>query len=479
MSHCREEVMSNGSHSTQPVERSFPEAFFWGVATSSYQIEGAWDEDGKGESIWDRYAHTPGNIANGDTGDVANDHYHRYKEDVALMKELGVTAYRFSIAWPRIFPEGEGTPNPAGVDFYSRLVDELLGAGIEPFVTLYHWDLPQALHDKYGGWQSSETCKLFADYAGYTAAQLGDRVKYYFTINEFATFVETGYKGTDVQVGGGQTVHLGTAPGLTLDDAGVRQVRHHAVLGHGLAVQALRAQAPSGTKVGFAENLIVAVPVIDTPEHVRAAEAATREKNARFTTVMMEGRYTDQYLAEAGGAAPTFTDDELQTISAPLDFVGINLYRPNLYVEPSDDPAGYREVPINASHPKMQSEWHIVDPEVMYWGPRHMHTIWNAQSIFITENGCAAADVVADDGRVYDSDRVMFLRGCLGQLQRATAEGVPVDGYFLWSAQDNLEWNYGYGNRFGIVYVDFETQQRIPKLSAHWFREAARRNAVV
>jgi beta-glucosidase len=196
-------------------------------------------------------------------------------------------------------------------------------------------------------------------------------------------------------------------------------------------------------------------------------------------TVMMEGRYTDQYLAEAGGAAPTFTDDELRVISSPLDFVGINLYRPNLYVEPSDDPAGFREIPINASHPKMQSEWHIVGPEVMYWGPRHMQSIWNAQSIFITENGCAAADVVADDGRVYDSDRVMFLRACLGQLQRATAEGVPVDGYFLWSAQDNFEWIYGYGNRFGIVYVDFETQERIPKLSAHWFKEAARQNAVV
>jgi beta-glucosidase len=461
------------------ANRRFPEGFVWGVATAAYQVEGAWNEDGKGESIWDRFAHEPGNVANNDTGDVANDHYHRYKEDVALMKDLGVTAYRFSIAWPRIFPEGEGTPNPAGVDFYSRLVDELLGAGIEPFVTLYHWDLPQALHDKYGGWQSKDTCKAFADYAGYTAAQLGDRVKHYFTINEFATFVETGYKGTDVQVGGGKTVHLGAAPGLALDDAGVRQVRHHAVLGHGLAVQALRAQAPSGTKVGFAENMVVAVPVINTPEHVRAAEAATRDKNASYMTVMMEGRYTDQYLAEAGGAAPTFTDDELQAISSPLDFVGINVYRPNLYVEPSDDPAGYREIPINASHPKMQSEWHIVDPEVMYWAPRHMQSIWNAPSIFITENGCAAADVVADDGRVYDSDRVMFLRACLGQLQRATLDGVPVDGYFLWSAQDNFEWIYGYGNRFGIVYVDFDTLQRTPKLSASWFREAARQNAVV
>jgi beta-glucosidase len=191
----------------------FPKGSFWGVATSSYQIEGAWDEDGKGPSIWDTYAHTPGNIHNDDNGDVANDHYHRYKEDVALMKSIGATAYRFSIAWPRIFPEGRGQPNPKGLDFDSRLVDELLAAGIEPFATLYHWDLPQALHDKYSGWQSKETSKAFADYAGYVAEQLGDRVKHYFTINEFASFVEGGYQGVDVEVVGGKTVHLSAAPG--------------------------------------------------------------------------------------------------------------------------------------------------------------------------------------------------------------------------------------------------------------------------
>ena len=191
----------------------FPNGFYWGVATSSYQIEGAWNEDGKGASIWDTFAHTPGNIRNGDTGDVANDHYHRYKEDVALMKNLGANAYRFSIAWPRIFPDGTGTANPKGLDFYSRLVDELLDAGIEPFATLYHWDLPQALQDRYGGWQSKDTAKAFADYAGYVAEQLSDRVKHYFTINEFASFVEGGYRGLDVQVGGGKTVHLGAAPG--------------------------------------------------------------------------------------------------------------------------------------------------------------------------------------------------------------------------------------------------------------------------
>lgn len=458
--------------------RTFPPGFRWGVATSAYQIEGAWNEDGKGESIWDRFAHTPGNIANGDNGDVANDHYHRYEEDVALLTDIGATAYRFSIAWPRIFPSGTGEPEPRGIAFYDRLVDALLDAGIEPFATLYHWDLPQALHDAVGGWRSKDTAQAFADYAGYVAAQLGDRVKHYFTINEFGFFVESGYQLLDVEVGG-ETLHIGSAPGLRLPDAELRQVRHHAVLGHGLAVQAIRAQAPAGTKVGFAENIDVAVPAIDTPEHVAAAEAATRERNASFVTVMLEGRYTEAYLAAGEGRTPASTDDELETIASPLDFVGINVYRPGLYVEPFDEPPGYREIPISASHPRMGSRWHILDPEVMYWAPRHVRSIWGATSIFVTENGCAAADEVAEDGRVYDTDRVMFLRGCLGQLQRATAEGVPVDGYFLWSAQDNFEWLDGFGARFGSIHVDFDTLKRTPKLSAEWFREASRTNSVV
>ena len=449
------------------------------MATSAYQIEGAWDEDGKGESIWDRFAHTPGKIKNDENGDVANDHYHRYSEDVALMRSIGATAYRFSIAWPRIFPNGTGQPNPKGAGFYSRLVDELLAAGIEPFATLYHWDLPQALQDRYGGWQSAETAKAFADYAGYMAEQLGDRVKHFFTINEFRTFVETGYRGSDVQVAGGKTVHLGGAPGLQLPPARLNQVRHHAVLGHGLAVQAIRAGGRADTKVGFAENMAAAVPVIDEPEHVRAAETATRELNAAFLTVMLEGRYTDAYLADAGSDAPTFTDEELRTIASPVDFTGINVYRPHVYVAPSGEPPGYRMIPISASHPKMASAWHIFGPEVMYWAARQVTSLWGPKPIFITENGCAAADTVSEDGSIYDTDRVMFLRACLTQLQRATAEGVPVHGYFLWSAQDNFEWIYGFGDRFGLIYVDFETLQRTPKLSAQWFREAARQNAVV
>src|SRR5262245_9227038 len=235
--------------SSTSTRRRFPEGFYWGVATSSYQIEGAWDEDGKGMSIWDTFTHVPGNIKNNENGDVANDHYHRYQEDVALMKDIGATAYRFSVAWPRIFPDGTGAPNVKGLDFYARLADELRGAGIEPFATLYHWDLPQTLQDEYGGWESKDTAKAFADYAGYIAEHLGDRVKHFFTINEFCSFVEGGYQGFDVQVGGGKTLHLGGAPGLRLSNGELNQVRHHAVLGHGLAVQAIRARGRPGTKV--------------------------------------------------------------------------------------------------------------------------------------------------------------------------------------------------------------------------------------
>jgi beta-glucosidase len=361
---------------TAPAGREFPKDFFWGTATSAYQIEGAWNEDGKGKSIWDTYAHTPGKIANGDTGDVANDHYHRYKEDVAIMKEIGAKAYRFSISWPRIFPQGTGTPNAKGLDFYNRLTDELLAAGIAPFATLYHWDLPQALEDK-GGWQSRDTAKAFADYAGYMAEKLSDRVKHFFTINEFHTFCDVGYQGLEATVGGG-TVKIELAPGLKLNNAQLNQVRHHAVLGHGLSVQAIRAKGKSGTKCGPAENISVDVPLIESPQHIKAAEKATRELNAPYLTVMLEGKYTDAYLKAAGADAPTFTDDDLKVISAPVDFVGINVYRPKAYVLASDEPAGYREVPFNASHPKMQSSWHVFGPESLYWAAKFVQSLWGA-----------------------------------------------------------------------------------------------------
>src|SRR5215212_10272138 len=256
----------------------FPKDFVWGTATSAYQIEGAVNDDGRGRSIWDTFSHMPGKIGDGGNADRANDHFHRYKEDVRLIKDLGVKAYRFSIAWPRVFPEGTGAPNPKGLDFYNRLLDELLANGIEPYATLYHWDLPQALQDRVGGWQSSETSKAFADYAGYVAERLSDRVKYIFTLNEAGRFLNFGYGwGID-------------APGLKLPAAELNQARHNIVLGHGLAVQAIRARGRAGTKVGPAENIATCVPVFDTPEHVRAAEIATREMNAGLLGVSLEDR---------------------------------------------------------------------------------------------------------------------------------------------------------------------------------------------
>ena len=455
--------------------RTFPDGFYWGTATSAYQIEGAWNEDGKGESIWDRFAHTPGNIRNGDTGDVANDHYHRYKEDVELMKDIGAKAYRFSISWPRIFPEGTGQPNLKGLDFYDRLVDELKAAGIEPFATLYHWDLPQALEDK-GGWQSRDTAKAFGEYAGYIADKLSDRIRYIFTINEFRSFTDAGYRGFEVPGPVPRTVHL--APGLKLPAAEFHQVRHHAVLAHGLAVQAIRAKAKPGTKVGPAENIDTAVPLIESPEHIKAAQLATREMNAPFLTVMLEGKYTDGYLKETGKDAPRFTDEDLMIIGAPLDFVGINVYAPRFFVLASDQAPGWRAVPYAKGHPKAAINNFPIAPECLYWASTFVQSLWGPKEIFITENGCAGEDVLGEDGNIYDTDRITFIRAHLTQLQRAAADGVPVMGYFYWSTMDNLEWTAGFGNRFGLVYVDFKTQKRTPKMSARWFREAAKRNAV-
>lgn len=450
-----------------PVEpRAFPAGFLWGTATASYQVEGAVAEDGRGPSVWDTFSHTPGKVVNNATGDVADDHYHRYKEDVQLMKALGVKSYRFSIAWPRVFPQGSGSPNPKGLDFYSRLVDELLANGIEPFATLYHWDLPQALQDRVGGWESRETSQAFGEYAGYVAERLTDRVKHIFTINEFGAFMELGYR---------LGIH---APGVKLPPGRFNQARHHGVLGHGLAVQAIRARGKPGTKVGLAENLVVGVPVIESPSHIAAAEHATREVNAQYLTVIMEGKYTDAYLAMTGADAPHFTPEDLKIISSPLDFVGTNIYQP-MFVRADAGPGGFAVVPNPASYPHMASPWLFIGPEVLYWGPHHVAKLWNVQEIYVTENGCSSSDIPAGDGQVYDTDRVMFLRNYLTQLQRAIADGVPVKGYFLWSLMDNFEWADGYTNRFGLHYVDYATQRRMPKLSAAFYREVIAGNRVV
>jgi beta-glucosidase len=443
----------------------FPSEFRWGCATAAYQVEGGAREGGRGPSIWDTFSHISGNTFRNQTGDVADDDYHLYKEDIALLKGLGAKIYRFSVSWPRIFPQGIGTPNPQGLDFYNRVVDEIVGAGIDPFCTLFHWDLPQALQDKYRGWQSRDTAKAFADYAGYVAERLSDRVKHFFTMNEFSSFIDLGYRDGRF------------APGLKLAPAALNQTRHNAVLAHGLAVQAIRARAKPDTKVGLAENLVSGTPVFNSEEHIKASELATRVLNAQYLTVILEGKYMEQYLQHEGANAPKFTTDDLKIISSPIDVLGINIYNPT-YVR-ADEANGFAVVPPPASFPHMASPWLLIGPEGLYWAARHVAQIWGVKDIYVTENGCSSADVLTPEGHVYDTDRVMFLRNYLVSLHRATAEGFPVHGYFLWSLMDNFEWADGYNLRFGIYYVDYKTQKRIPKLSASFYREVIRRNAVV
>lgn len=455
-----------GLTTTAHAAARFPEGFLWGTATSAYQIEGAVHEDGRGPSIWDIFSHTPGKIADGSNADRANDDYHRYKEDVGLIRGLGVKAYRFSIAWPRVFPDGTGKPNPKGLDFYDRLLDELLANGIEPFATLYHWDLPQPLQDRFGGWQSTDTSKAFADYSGYVAQHLSDRIRSFFTLNEVGRFVNFGYGyGID-------------APGLKLPQAALNQIHHNVALAHGLSVQAIRSHGRAGTRVGPAENIAACLPAIDTPENIRAAEIATRELNAGFLNVILTGEYTEAFLAYAGKDAPKYTAAELKIIGSPVDFVGLNIYSPQFYVVANDRAPGFDLLPIPASFPHMLSDWLRIAPETAYWVPRLAAKVWKLDTIYITENGTSSTDKRAPDGKVYDLDRIMYLRNYLMQLQRATTDGVPVRGYFLWSLMDNFEWIFGFEQRFGLYHVDFDTLVRTPKLSVQFYRDVVARNAI-
>ena len=444
--------------------KRFPDGFLWGSATAAYQVEGAAREQGRGVSIWDTFAHTSGKTDHGDTGDVADDFFHRYRDDIQLMRELGLTCFRFSVAWPRIFPNGTGAPNPQGFAFYDRLADALLEAGIQPFCTLYHWDLPQTLQDR-GGWENRDTAKAFADYAGYAAGKLSDRVKYFMTMNEMRTFVEQGN-----QLG----VH---APGLQLDEKRLAQLNHYVVLGHGLAVQSIRAQTKLGTKVGLAEVISATTPVIESAGEIAAARKAMREENASYLTVVLEGKYTDLYLQRLANNAPVFTTEEMAAVGSPLDFVGINVYQPT-YVRADNSAKGYAVVQPSSSFPRMLSPWLYIGPEGIYWATKLVSDLWKVKEIYITENGASAADTLAADGQVYDTDRIMFLRNYLTQLHRAVRDGVPIKGYFLWSLLDNFEWAAGYASRFGITYVDFHTQKRTPKLSAAFYKQVVLSNTV-
>lgn len=445
----------------------FPEDFIWGAATAAYQVEGAACEDGRGPSVWDTFCRRPGVIAMDHNGDRATDHYHRYKEDVALMKRIGLKAYRFSVSWPRIFPDGVGTPNQAGLDFYERLIDELLEAGIQPWVTLFHWDLPQALEDRYGGWESRDCAQAFADYAAFIAKYIGDRVSGIFTINEFLCFLDKGY---------GATPEL-FAPGKRVSRRVLNQARHHAVCAHGLAVQAMRAVC-SRVPIGIAENTPSCVPVRETPEDIAAAREATRVLAGMFLTPILEGAYHPSYLEGEGADAPVFTEEEMRVIHTPLDFVGLNLYAPTYIRHDPASPQGWTHIPCDENYPRMDLPWLHLGPSILYWAARHVTELWKVPAIYITENGCGTPDRPDEAGEIWDTARVMYLQQHLIGAHRAVAEGYPLKGYFLWSLMDNFEWACGYTKRFGIHYVNYETLERTPKLSAGFYGDVIRRNAV-
>jgi beta-glucosidase len=441
----------------------FPEHFRWGTASAAYQIEGAVHEDGRGESIWDRFCHTPGKIIHGETGDIACDHYHRYPEDIQLMQELGLRNYRFSIAWPRILPSGRGQVNAAGLDFYERLVDALLSAGIEPFVTLYHWDLPQALQDEVGGWNSRETSHAFANYADVVSRRLGDRVKYWITLNEpwVSSFV-----------GNEMGVH---APGLK-DPRIAWQVSHNLLLGHGLAVPILRANGNSDTHIGITLVLTPVEPATDSAEDQQLAIAADGKSNRWFLDPIFRGAYPQDVLDRLAqqNILPTIEAGDNAIIARPVDFLGLNYYyRTILHQKP--DGSTEQVQPEGAEYTTMGWE---VYPQGLHTLLSRLHNEYHVPAIYITENGTAFPDTLSANDQVHDPRRLNYLREHFLQAQQAISEGVPLLGYFVWSLTDNFEWAVGYTQRFGVIYVDYPTQRRIIKDSGHWYSKVIAENAV-
>lgn len=444
---------------------SFPQDFVWGFAAAAPQIEGAAFTHGKGPSIWDTFARQPGAILNGDTLDTACEHYTRYEEDFALMAKLGAKHYRLSIAWPRIIPDGDGEVNLEGIEFYDRLIDSMLAHGLTPWVTMFHWDLPQSLEDRFGGWRDRRTADAFSKYANVIVKAFGDRVKNWITLNEIFCFTKLGY-GLGLK-----------APGLKLPAKQVNQTYHHALLAHGHGVKAVREHGGAGARVGITDNSKVTIPLSETPADIAAAQAAFVSENTRVLEPIFKGRYHPDYLAEAGADAPDFEEADLAHISQPTDFLGLNIYT-GVFVRAGKD--GQPEtLDFPKSYPVADAFWLLHAPQALYWGPRHVAEIYGVESIYITENGAGYNDEPPVGGELFDLHRRDYVRNYLRELHRSIADGVPVDGYFLWSFMDNYEWEDGYQRRFGVVYCDFETQERTPKASALWYSKVMEQNAIV
>jgi beta-glucosidase len=437
----------------------FPSTFVFGVAAASAQIEGAAFEDGKGESIWDRFARIPGKVAGGDTLDVACDHYHRFDEDFALMASLGVKTYRLSIAWPRIYPQGDGELNQAGLDFYHRLFASMARHGITP------WDLPQALEDR-GGWTSRSTVDAFARYADTVVKEFRHEVKHWITLNEIRCFTLLAYGyGTK-------------APGRQESAAVLNQTYHHALLCHGHGVRAVRQFGGVGARVGLTDNCDVSVPVTETPADIAAAKAWFTEKNEHILGAIHGKGYSDAYLARVGADAPLVQPGDFELISLPTDFLGLNIYTAT-YVRAGRNGQPWEVVALPPNYPRADSPWLNLVPQAIYWAPRMCHEIYGHASVYITENGCGYNEEPLVEGEVQDLHRRDYLRNHLREVHRAIADGVPIDGYFLWSFIDNYEWEDGYQRRFGIVHCDYQTLERTPKLSARYYADVIRTRTVL
>ncbi len=446
----------------------FRKDFMWGAATSAYQIEGGAGEDGKGLDIWDVYCREPGKVYEGHTGDIACDHYHRYKDDVLLMKEMGLKAYRFSINWSRIFPDGTENVNEKGIDFYNLLIDELLEAGIEPYITLYHWELPYEIY-KRGGWMNREIVEWFGQYAALVSARFSDRVTHFFTLNEPQCFVGLGFLSGE------------HAPGLRAPLRDTFTMAHHALMAHGRAVQQLRANAKQPIEVGYAPTCGMTYPETDKKEDIEAARkslfAMPDVSNwswnvAWWSEPVLFGTYPEEGMELYGPWLPDIKDSDMKLISQPIDIYGQNIYNGRCVRMGKDGEPEY--VRRHEGFPQTANSWPVT-PQALYWGPKFLYERYG-KPIYITENGISCHDSVSLDGKVHDPSRIDFLERYLSELKRAASDGVDIRGYFQWSLMDNFEWNFGYSERFGLIYIDYQTQKRIWKDSAYWYCDLIRKN---
>lgn len=457
-------MISKQENTEGSLKMSFKKNFAWGVATASQQIEGAYREGGKGLNIWDVFSHEPGRIKDGKTSDVACDHYHLFKEDVKMMKTLGINAYRFSISWSRIFPRGVGDICEEGVRFYSELIDELLKVGIEPYITLFHWDYPYDLYRR-GGWLNDESVKWFSDYAAKIVELYSDRVTYFITFNEPQCFIGTSY------------LKAAHAPGLSVTYRDAFQMAHNVLRAHGAAVIAMRKAAKRPIKIGYAPTYSAHYPATDSSKDIEAARKyffscpplskGVLWSASWWSDPVILGKYPEDGLKMYKDYLPEITEEDLRLINQPIDFYGQNIYNGKaIRSSKSGEP---EEVPQPENAPRTAMGWPIT-PKSLYWGPRFLTERYQLP-LYLTENGAAFEDTLTPDKRVHDKARVDFLSSYLDELERAADDGVDVRGYFAWSLMDNFEWAEGYVPRFGLFYTDYETMERIPKDSAYWYKQ--------